>query len=173
MKTSSTIIGIRRPKIITTGERVFAIDLVDGTTLIRRTKQFMADVDNSALALTNADAVADALKVKASLKDLIGGTVEGDFTYGKKGSTFLADEAYIKALTDDAGNVPQKLCLVGNVPIEKVPAVGDAIIRKANGYRVEGFLCFELSDKAAERISVGEQIALSKERTAATVEDVD
>lgn len=74
-----------------------------------------------------ADLKGSFLKPR-QVKHLKGGTVEGDFKFHKKGDPYIANEFNTKGV--DAGT---------------------PLAYESDGYRVEGFLDFELNEKALDR----------------------
>ena len=95
------------------GRVVNLITLNNGTVIVRDSKQFKADLKGSFLRTRQ-------------VKDLIGGTVSGDFTYHKAGTEYIANE-----FTTVSG-----------------AKAGDVLTYEKDGYRVEGFLNLEVSAKA-------------------------
>ncbi len=95
------------------GRIVNLITLNNGTVIVRDTKQFNADLKGSFLRARQ-------------VKDLIGGTVSGDFKYHKQGDKYIANE-----FTKVSG-----------------AKEGDELEYSSDGYRVEGFLTLEVSAKA-------------------------
>ncbi len=95
---------------------VVLIGLNNGTTLVRTEGQFSKDLEKSFLK-------------QRDIKDLIGGSIEGDAKHHKAGEKYLADEnsSAVKAQT---------------------AKIGDELAYEKEGYRVEGFLTFEINDKA-------------------------
>lgn len=95
---------------------VVLIALSDGTTLVRTEGQFSKDLDKSFLK-------------QRDVKDLIGGTIEGDAKFHKQGEKYIADENASAVKSGDA-------------------KVGDELAYAKDGYRVEGFLSLTVNDKA-------------------------
>lgn len=95
---------------------VVLIGLSNGTTLVRTEGQFNKDLEKSFLK-------------SRDIKDLIGGTIEGDAKHHKAGEKYLADDnsSAVKAGT---------------------AKVGDELAYEKEGYRVEGFLTFQINPKA-------------------------
>lgn len=95
---------------------VVLIGLTDGTTLVRTEGQFAKDLEKSFLK-------------QRDVKDLIGGSIEGDFKFHKQGEKYIADE---NASAVKAGEAK----------------VGDELAYAKDGYRVEGFIGLTINTKA-------------------------
>src|SRR6266403_3372766 len=95
---------------------VVLIGLNNGTTLVRTEGQFSKDLEKSFLK-------------QRDVKDLIGGTIDGDAKHHKAGEEYLADE---NSSAVKAGNAK----------------IGDPLKYEKEGYRVEGFLTFQINPKA-------------------------
>lgn len=88
----------------------------------------------------DADLKGSGLK-KRKFTDLFGGAVDGDFKYHKKNQKYVTDEYIDK----DGNTVPSR---EGTY--------------ESDGYRVEGFLMLEVSERAAERQANAEAYAEMK-----------
>ena len=95
---------------------VVLIGLANGTTLVRTEGQFSKDLGKSFLK-------------PRDVKDLIGGTIEGEATYHKAGAKYIADE---NATAVKEGRAK----------------IGDELAYEKDGYRVDGFMSFTVNAKA-------------------------
>lgn len=95
------------------------ITLSNGTVLTRTTVQFKEDLKASFLK-------------ERDVRNLFGGTVEGDFTFHKAGSTYKTTEF-------------SKDVIAGNIE------AGVSLKHEKDGYRVEGFLFLNPSTVALDR----------------------
>lgn len=112
----NTIKGISINVPSAKGGSVVLIELNNGQTIVRTEGQFAKDLEKS------------FLKAK-DVKDLRGGTIEGDATFHKAGDKYIADENSSAVKTGEA-------------------KVGDELTYAKDGFRVEGFLGLEINSKA-------------------------
>lgn len=113
MKTNIINIAVNIPS---TKGNVVLIELANKTTLVRTEGQFAKDLQKS--FLTNRD-----------VKDLIGGTIEGEATFHKAGEKYIANA---ESSAVKAGEAKE----------------GEELTYAKDGYRVEGFMRVELNPKA-------------------------
>lgn len=159
---SEKIIAIRTPMNKTTHEPLFAIDLSDGTTMIRTREQFYKDLKGSQLTLSIAEAAASPELNRIRLRDLVDGKVEHSFPYQKAGSEFIADVEYVKSLSSRTSNNIRKIKLPDGTITEKIPAIGDRVIKGSDGYVPNGFITFEANATANEHWYNSSEIAIGK-----------
>ena len=158
----NSIISIRTPMNKATHEPLFAIDLTDGTTMIRTHEQFIRDLHGSHLTLSIAEAAANPILNRIRLNDLVDGTVEHKFTFQKAGSEFIADADYVKSLVGRTSGNIRKVKLSDGTITEKVPAIGDRVIKSADGYVPNGFLKLETNASSNEHWYNSSQFAVGK-----------
>lgn len=127
---------------------VIAIRLSNGTSIIRTQRQFILDLQNSTHLPDNGEDLTDdsvvarlmqSGRVRRALRSFTRGTVEGDFKFHKAGDTYTATEKS-KAVLD------------------KTAEVGDELTYEKDGYRVEGFLNLQYSERA-EQMLVNAELA--------------
>jgi hypothetical protein len=132
-----SIIGIRFPKN-NQGDELVALDLNDGTTLIRTSKQFNGDLQQSNLTMSINEAARNPHLLHISVSAITDGEVSGNATWNTIGSEFKATPEYCSAVKGMNNGIRKVKTDKGIV--EKVPEIGDTVIRSKDGYHVESFL---------------------------------
>ena len=132
-----SIIGIRFPKN-NQGDELVALDLSDGTTLIRTTKQFNGDLQQSSLTMSMNEAARNTRLTYIGVSAIIDGEISGNATWNTEGSEFKATAEYCAAVKGMNNGIRRIKTDKGIV--DKVPEIGDTVIRTKDGYHVESFL---------------------------------
>ena len=132
-----SIIGIRFPKN-NQGEELVALDLSDGTTLIRTTKQFNGDLQQSSLTMSMNEAARNTRLTYVGVSAIIDGEISGNATWNTAGSEFKATAEYcnvVKGMNNGIRRIKTDKGIV-----DKIPEIGDTVVRTKDGYHVESFL---------------------------------
>lgn len=119
---------------------VVAIRLTDGTTVIRTQRQFILDLRNSGHIGDTGEDISDStvitrmmnkITVREAIRNLNGGSVEGDFKFHKAGEQYLATEN-------------------SKAVLESTAKVGESLAYEKDGYRIEGFLNVQYSARVEQ-----------------------
>lgn len=123
--SSNLIVNVNGVITFKNGQKGYIIKLDDGRNLFRTEAQFEQDLKNSRITDISA---------------IIGGTVTGDYTFHRAGSSYIADETSTAVKEGKA-------------------KVGDTLYRTNDGYRVEGFLTFSRSMPKEVAYQAAQEIA--------------
>ena len=155
-----SIIAIRFPKNAQ-GDELVALDLSDGTTLVRTTKQFNGDLQQSNLTMSIAEAARNPHLTHIGVSAIVDGEISGTASWNKEGSEFKATPEYCAAIKDGVRKVRNS---AGEI-IEKTPTVGDTVVTSKDGYFNEsGFLTIKPNLRYRDSLITARELARAKMR---------
>jgi len=155
-----SIVGFRFP-LNSAREELIVIDLADKTSIVRSQTQIEKDLTGSGYTLSVAESLRNKRLQLVDYNDFTDGEVSSNFEWKNKGTSFKATREYADSLAamKAKGLNAIRSVIVDGKTVDKVPIIGDEVIKSTDGYVNNGFLKLKPNESYAIRNANSKQYA--------------